>query len=113
LRCASGLAGDDRHDPVREAGPPYAEIAALRERDAIRDGRLLLVSGAVLAVVTAAFVLHTVLHLEPSVVAMVGGLLLLALSGLDAGSVARDVECRRWCSSRGCSSWWVRWSPPG
>jgi Na+/H+ antiporter NhaD/arsenite permease-like protein len=76
-----------RYDPERAA-----QIATLRERDAIRDGRLLVVSGVVLAVVTAAFVLHTVLHLEPSVVAMVGGLLLLALSRLDAGEVAGDVE---------------------
>jgi Na+/H+ antiporter NhaD/arsenite permease-like protein len=64
----------------------------LRERDAIRDGRLLVVSGVVLTLVTAAFVLHTVLHLEPSVVAVVGGLVLLAISRLDAEEVARDVE---------------------
>jgi Na+/H+ antiporter NhaD/arsenite permease-like protein len=73
-------------------GERAAQIAALRERDAIRDGRLLIISMAVLAVVTAAFVLHTVLHLEPSVVALVGGLLLLALSRLDAVEVAKDVE---------------------
>jgi Na+/H+ antiporter NhaD/arsenite permease-like protein len=76
-----------RYDPERAA-----QIATLRERDAIRDGRLLVVSMVVLAAVTAAFVLHTVLHLEPSVVAMVGGLLLLALSRLNAGEVAKDVE---------------------
>jgi Na+/H+ antiporter NhaD/arsenite permease-like protein len=64
----------------------------LRERDVIRDRRLLAVSLAVLTPVTAAFALHSVLHLEPSVVALTGGLLLLALSGLDAESVARDVE---------------------
>ncbi|GAA4461269.1 SLC13 family permease [Phytohabitans houttuyneae] len=76
-----------RYDPERAA-----RIASLRERDAIRDGRLLVVSLVVLAVVTAAFVLHTALRLEPSVVAIVGGLVLLALSRLDAGEVARDVE---------------------
>jgi Na+/H+ antiporter NhaD/arsenite permease-like protein len=69
-----------------------AQVMALRERDAIRDGRLLVVSLAVLALVTAAFVLHTVLHLEPSVVAVVGGLALLAASRLDAGEVTKDVE---------------------
>jgi Na+/H+ antiporter NhaD/arsenite permease-like protein len=69
-----------------------ASIAALRERDAIRDVRLLVVSAAVLTLVTAAFVLHTVLHLQPSVVAIVGGLLLLAASRLDAREVVRDVE---------------------
>jgi Na+/H+ antiporter NhaD/arsenite permease-like protein len=75
------------YDPQKAAG-----VMALRERDAIRDGRLLVVSSAVLALVTAAFVLHTVLHLEPSVVALVGGLVLLAASRLDAGEVAKDVE---------------------
>jgi Na+/H+ antiporter NhaD/arsenite permease-like protein len=67
-------------------------IAALRERDAIRDVRLLVVSLVVLAVVTAAFVLHTVLHLQPSVVAIIGGLTLLAASKLDPRDVAKDVE---------------------
>ena len=76
-----------RYDPDRAA-----TVMALRERDAIKDRRLLVISLVVLAVVTAAFVLHTVLHLEPSVVAMVGGLLLLAASRLDADEVARDVE---------------------
>jgi Na+/H+ antiporter NhaD/arsenite permease-like protein len=69
-----------------------AKIMELDEKTAIKDGRLLIVSGAVLVVVTAAFVLHSVLHLEPAVVAMVGGLLLLALSRLDAEAVAKDVE---------------------
>ena len=45
------------------------QVMALRERDAIRDPRLLVISLVVLAVVLAAFVLHTVLHLEPAVVA--------------------------------------------
>ncbi|SMD25439.1 Na+/H+ antiporter NhaD [Kibdelosporangium aridum] len=75
------------------ANPERAEaVMALRERDAIRDVRLLVISLVVLAAVTVAFVLHTVLHLEPSVVALIGGLVLLALSGLNAESVAKDVE---------------------
>ncbi|MBN1171830.1 MAG: ArsB/NhaD family transporter [Micromonosporaceae bacterium] len=73
--------------------PDRAEtVMALRERDAIRDGRLLIISLVVLTAVTAAFMLHTVLHLEPSVVAIVGGLTLLAASRLDAGEVSGDVE---------------------
>lgn len=67
-------------------------VMALREGDAIRDRRLVVVSLAVLAVVLVAFGLHTVLGLEPSVVALLGGLLLLALSRLDATDVAKDVE---------------------
>jgi Na+/H+ antiporter NhaD/arsenite permease-like protein len=76
-----------RYDPQRAA-----RIATLREGDAITDRRLLAVSLAVLTLVTTAFVLHTVLHLEPAVAAIVGGLLLLAVSRLDATEVARDVE---------------------
>jgi Na+/H+ antiporter NhaD/arsenite permease-like protein len=68
------------------------EVMALRENDAIRDRRLVAISLAVLAVVLAAFSLHTVLHLEPAVVAMIGGLLLLALSRLDPAEVVTDVE---------------------
>jgi Na+/H+ antiporter NhaD/arsenite permease-like protein len=75
------------YDPERAAS-----VMELRERDAIENPRLLVVSLTVLGLVLAAFVLHTALHLEPSVVALVGGLALLALSRLDAGDVARDVE---------------------
>jgi Na+/H+ antiporter NhaD/arsenite permease-like protein len=76
-----------RYDPGR-----VEQAMALRERDAIRHPRLVVISLAVLAVVLAAFGLHTVLHLEPAVIALLGGLLLLALSRLDATDVARDVE---------------------
>lgn len=76
-----------QYDPER-----VAAVMQLRERDAIQDTRLLVVSGVVLTGVLAGFVLHTFLGLEPSVVAIVGGLTLLALSRLNAESVARDVE---------------------
>ncbi len=76
-----------RYDPERAA-----RVMALRERDAIRDRRLVVMSLSVLTAVLVAFVLHPVLHLEPSVVALLGGLLLLALSRLDAQEIARDVE---------------------
>jgi Na+/H+ antiporter NhaD/arsenite permease-like protein len=72
-----------RYDPERAEA-----MMALRERDAIRDGRLLAIGGAVLTAVMVAFVLR----FEPPVVAIVGGLVLLGLSRLDAGEVARDVE---------------------
>ena len=69
-----------------------AAVMDLSERDAIRDGRLLVVSLAVLVAVTAAFALHSVLHVEPSVVAMVGGLFLLVASRLNTEEVVKDVE---------------------
>lgn len=76
-----------RFDPERAA-----QVTAMRERDAIKDPRLLKISLAVLAVVLAAFVLHSVLHLEPAVVAIIGGLVLLAASRLNPDDVAKDVE---------------------
>jgi Na+/H+ antiporter NhaD/arsenite permease-like protein len=69
-----------------------ARVMAMRERDAIEDPRLLTVSLIVLVIVLAAFGLHSVLQLEPAVVAIVGGLVLLALSKLDPDAVAKDVE---------------------
>lgn len=75
------------YDPVRAA-----QLMTLDEREAIHDRRLLVVSSIVLTGVTVAFVLHTVLHLQPAVVAMIGALVLLASSRLDAEEVAADVE---------------------
>jgi anion transporter len=69
-----------------------ARVMELRERDVIRDGRLLVTGLVVLGLVTVAFVLHTVLGLEPSVVAVVGGLVLLVVPRVDAEEIARDVE---------------------
>ncbi len=68
------------------------QIMALNEREAIRDRRLLTISLGVLALVTIAFVAHAFVHLEPSVVALVGGLVLLAASRLRPEAVAQDVE---------------------
>ena len=76
-----------RHDPAK-----VSRVMAMRERDAIKDPRLLAVSLIVLGAVLVAFTLHTVVHLEPAVVAIVGGLLLLAASRLDPDEIARDVE---------------------
>ncbi|MBZ6139125.1 ArsB/NhaD family transporter [Streptomyces olivaceus] len=76
-----------QYDPERAAS-----VMELDPRDAIKDGRLLVVSGVVIAVVMSCFVLHTALHLEPSVVAISGGLVLLAVSRLAPGEVVKDVE---------------------
>jgi Na+/H+ antiporter NhaD/arsenite permease-like protein len=76
-----------RTDPDRASA-----VLALRERDAIRDPQLLARSLAVLGVVLLGFVLQTVLHREPAVVALLGGLVLLALSRLPPAELAREVE---------------------
>ena len=79
-------------DAFRGAPDRTEEIAGLNEREAIRDPRLLLVSLVVLGLVLVAFVLHTWLHLEPAVIALVGGLGLLGASRLKPGEVVKDVE---------------------
>lgn len=76
-----------RYDPRRAA-----QLAELREGDAIRDRRLLVMSLAVIAVVVGVFLAHSALDYEPSVVAICGGLLLVGLSGVDPKELAGDVE---------------------
>jgi Na+/H+ antiporter NhaD/arsenite permease-like protein len=58
----------------------------------ISDKGLLVKSLSVLTIVIIAFVLHSVLHLEPSIVAMMGAGLLVLISKLKPEQFAKDVE---------------------
>ncbi|MEV6791918.1 ArsB/NhaD family transporter [Streptomyces sp. NPDC051320] len=69
-----------------------AEIMELEEKEAIRDPRLLIQGLAVLALVIAGFVLHPVLHYQPSIVALLGAGLLVAVSTVETGEVLSEVE---------------------
>ncbi|MFI6010088.1 ArsB/NhaD family transporter [Streptomyces sp. NPDC051243] len=69
-----------------------AEVMALEEKEAIRDHRLLWQGLAVLTLVVAGFVLHPVLHYEPSVVALLGAGLLIAISKAETRQVLGEVE---------------------
>ncbi|GAA1638123.1 ArsB/NhaD family transporter [Nonomuraea maheshkhaliensis] len=69
-----------------------AEIMTLNEREAIADRRLLWQSLVVLALVMAAFVLHPVLHYEPSVVALLGAGVLVAATKVTTEDAIREVE---------------------
>ncbi|MGB7962111.1 MAG: ArsB/NhaD family transporter [Propionicimonas sp.] len=69
-----------------------AEVMKLDEREAIQDPSLLVRSLIVLALVLTAFTLHGVLHLEPSVVALLGAGVLIAISGLRPQSYLVDIE---------------------
>jgi Na+/H+ antiporter NhaD/arsenite permease-like protein len=68
------------------------EVLALQERRAIKDGRLLIRSMAVLFVVIAGFALHSVLHVAPSVVALVGAGTMLLVTNVDVAEVLPEVE---------------------
>lgn len=69
-----------------------AEVMTLDEREAIRDRPLLVKSLIVLALVLVGFTLHGVLHIEPSVVALLGAGILIAISGLRPKTYLADVE---------------------
>jgi Na+/H+ antiporter NhaD/arsenite permease-like protein len=69
-----------------------AEVMELDEREAITDVRLLRRSLVVLAVVLLGFVLHSVIHAEPSVVALLGAGVLVVVSRLPATSYLAEVE---------------------
>jgi Na+/H+ antiporter NhaD/arsenite permease-like protein len=79
--------GDLVADPRR-----VAEVMALDEREAIRDPGLLVRSLVVLGLVTAVFLVHTVLDYDPAVVALVGGGVLVGLSRRPVEELVRDVE---------------------
>ncbi|MDG4858537.1 ArsB/NhaD family transporter [Streptomyces sp. T-3] len=68
------------------------EVMALEEREAIRNPRLLVQGLVVLVLVVTGFVLHPVLHFEPSVVALLGAGLLVAISTVETGEVLTEVE---------------------
>jgi Na+/H+ antiporter NhaD/arsenite permease-like protein len=75
------------YDPER-----VAEVMALEEKEAIRNRPLLWQGLGVLVLVTAGFVLHTALHFEPAVVAILGAGLLVAISRIKAEDAVREVE---------------------
>lgn len=76
-----------RYNPER-----VSAVMALQERRAITDPRLLVRCLAVLAVVVAGFGLHAVLHVEPSIVALVGAGVMLLLSRIPVSEVLAEVE---------------------
>ncbi|MCT2584421.1 SLC13 family permease [Actinophytocola gossypii] len=74
-------------DPERAAG-----VMELNEREAIQDTRLLVQCGVVLGVVFTAFVTHSVHHVEPSVVALLGAGILVLISRSRPSAFLAAVE---------------------
>ncbi|MBV8929026.1 MAG: anion permease, partial [Mycobacteriaceae bacterium] len=68
------------------------EVMALNEREAIQDPRLLIKCGVVMVAVFAAFVGSSVIHLEPSVVALIGAGVLVMISGVERVHYLAGVE---------------------
>jgi Na+/H+ antiporter NhaD/arsenite permease-like protein len=74
-------------DPER-----VADIMSLEEREAIRDPRLLVKCGVVLVAVFAAFISHSFLHIEPSVIALLGAAVLIVISRAERPDYLSSVE---------------------
>ena len=74
-------------DPER-----VADVMSLEEREAIRDRRLLIACGVVLAAVFAGFIAHSALHMEPSIVALLGAGVLIVVSRLKHSDYLSSVE---------------------
>jgi Na+/H+ antiporter NhaD/arsenite permease-like protein len=87
LMCRWLFRADFVFDPERAES-----VMALNEREAIKDPSLLVRSLAVLVVVVAAFVLHPVLHYEPSIVALLGAGLLILITNVTTQEALADVE---------------------
>jgi Na+/H+ antiporter NhaD/arsenite permease-like protein len=85
--CRLMFARSLRYDPERAVA-----VMSLDEREAIADRRLLWQSLAVLTLVMAAFVLHPVLHYEPSVVALLGAGVLVAATKVTTEDALAEVE---------------------
>jgi Na+/H+ antiporter NhaD/arsenite permease-like protein len=67
--------GSFKGDPSR-----VADVMGLNEREAIKDPRLLIICAVVLTAVFIGFIGHAALHIEPSVVALLGAGILVLLS---------------------------------
>ena len=69
-----------------------ADVMALNEREVIKDRRLLVLCGVVLAGVFTGFIGNTVFHVEPSVVALLGAGILVLLSRSKPRDFMSSVE---------------------
>ncbi|WP_267468248.1 ArsB/NhaD family transporter [Nocardia beijingensis] len=74
-------------DPARAA-----DVMSLDESEAIRDRRLLIKCAIVLAAVFAGFVGHSLFHIAPSVVALLGAGVLVLISGVPQSDYLSAVE---------------------
>jgi len=69
-----------------------AAVMALDARAAIQDRGLLIRCMIVLGLITVAFTAHTVLHLAPSIVALLGAGLMVLVSGVQPSQYLAEVE---------------------
>ena len=68
------------------------EVMSLNEREAIRDVRLLIECAIVLTLVFAAFIAHSIIHVEPAVAALLGAGTLIVITGVEPQHYLDSVE---------------------
>ena len=69
-----------------------AEVMSLNEREAINDPRLLVKCAVVLSLVFAGFLTHSLTHIEPSIIALLGAGLLVLITNLRPREYMAAVE---------------------
>jgi Na+/H+ antiporter NhaD/arsenite permease-like protein len=69
-----------------------ADVMALDERELLRDRTLLLRCGAVMTVVFVGFVVSPTIHIQPSLVALLGAGALILISKMDKSDYLSNVE---------------------
>ena len=67
-------------------------VMALTPKETITDRRLLAKMGAILAVVLVGFSTHSLTHLEPSVIALLGAGVAILVAGVESQTYLEDVE---------------------
>ncbi len=80
------------HKSFRYHPEHVAAVMALQERRAITDVRLLVRCLVVLGGVIVGFVMHAVVHIDPSIVALAGAGVMVLASKVDIGEIVREVE---------------------
>ena len=68
------------------------EVMALDERKAITDHKLLVRCLVVLGLIIIGFSLHSVFHIEPSIVALIGAGVMLLVTKVEVNDVLKEVE---------------------
>jgi Na+/H+ antiporter NhaD/arsenite permease-like protein len=79
--------GQSSVDPER-----LAEVMAVDEREALQNRRLLIKCAAVMVLVLVGFIVSEAIHLQPSLVALLGAGILILTSGLDQSDYLANVE---------------------
>ncbi|WP_353057927.1 ArsB/NhaD family transporter [Propionimicrobium sp. PCR01-08-3] len=73
--------------------PEYVDsVMAMNERRAITDVRTLVTSLVVLGLVIVGFTLHSVLHIAPSIIALIGALVMVLVTDTDIKDIIGEVE---------------------